>query len=41
MIGPLLTLGPFAVLIDLAVGLITIRLLRRHPEGDSSSKAVE
>jgi len=36
MIGPLLTIGPLAFLIDLLIGVLVLRSLRRTNEGDSS-----
>jgi len=36
MIGPLLTIGPLAFLIDLLIGALVLRSLRRTNEGDSS-----
>jgi len=41
MMGPLMTLGPLAVLLDLALGAAFIRWLKRAPKGGSSSSATE
>jgi hypothetical protein len=41
MMGPLLALGPAAVIFDLVFGLFILRFLRRKTEGDSSSSATE
>jgi len=41
MIGPLMALGPIAVLLDAIIGFLFIRFLRRRSEGHSSSSATE
>ena len=41
IIGPLLALGPLAVMLDAIIGVLLIRFLRRRSEGHSSSSATE